>query len=189
MSLRWKSAHISFFGLFLVTILAYGFHRLSKIQESGPKVGQRVPSFALVDLTGNHITADQLAGRKYALLFFSVECPHCKSELAELNSLLPRLPRDLKLIVASLNAAEETRRFKETESLALDLYPQARSLAKQIGVKSVPLLLLVDKEGRIQHVQWGKRGGPFQELVFGRFERGESLDEGALRAAFKTDNQ
>ena len=171
--------------LTLLSIVGYGFDRIRQIKDKGPHVGQQMPDFELTDLDGNHLAAHNIRGQKYALLVFRVGCPHCQRELAGLNGLLPQLSGKFRVIAASLDTADETRKAKEDWRLAFNLYPRAADLARQLSLHEVPLLVLVDEEGRVRYVQGGDRDRAFQELVFKRFANNESLSDLSLRSAYE----
>jgi peroxiredoxin len=169
----------------LLVALGFGLEkarqRKSLAKSAPPRSGQEVPSFELTDLAGRAISARSLRGQKFALLFFNVGCSACRSELQELNRLLPAFPDNFTVIPASLNTFEETMMIKSEWGLDFDLYPAANNLAREMGVKMVPSLILVDEAGRIQHARTGYLSRAEQDFIFQRFLTGRSFSEGESR--------
>ena len=159
---------IGFLLLVVIGLFGYGLDRMNQSLNRTIHVGEEIPDFELTDLEGNRISRKDLSEQRYALLFFRVECNHCKSELMEINSLLPKSKEQFKFIAASLNRVEDTKKIKEELNLSFALYPNAGSLAKQLHLNSVPFLIIVDK-GRIQQLRNGKQDAASLATLFNIF--------------------
>ncbi len=61
---------------------------------TGPSVGQKAPDFSLPDIHGAPVTlSSTLAGRKGAVLYFTMWCPICDSHMSNMRStVLPAFP-------------------------------------------------------------------------------------------------
>lgn len=168
----------------LITLAGATFYALHRVRQEAVnrlRVGQPMLRFQLRDVDGNQVSEGMFSGHSYGLLFFRTDCGYCQQEVKAMDQLLPRFGGQLPLLAVSLNSVEETRRTREEWHLAMKPYAAAGALARDLGVKSVPMLVLVGADGRVAYIQPGERSHAFQALVFGRFLRGDSLSEAALR--------
>jgi peroxiredoxin len=170
--------------LALIGATFFGLHRVRQTLTCRLRPDQPMPSFRLTDGRGRQVLGEAFSGKKYGLLFFRVDCGHCRQEIIELDDLLHRFNGALPVVVASLSSPEETRRASEAWGLTLEPFHGAREIFKSIGGNGVPALVLVNEQGRIAYFQQGGRSGAFLALVFERFLRGEDLSEASLRAAW-----
>ena len=179
-----KSAYRVLFIFILFAIIAGGLYLVDRVTKRTTPVGRAMPAFALTSLNGNRISERDLCGKKYGLLLFSVDCRFCKDELAKIKPLIPAVSSRLPIIVASIDGIEDCQKITRDLSLPFDIYPNAKDLAKQLGVRSVPTIILVDARGNIAYIQSGSRNEKFLEIVFEMFTKGENLSKSLLRNAY-----
>lgn len=61
--------------------------------SAGPAVGQNAPAFAVSDISGATVTlASALAGRKGIVLYFTMWCPSCEEQTAQLQTMIVSFP-------------------------------------------------------------------------------------------------
>ena len=167
--------------IILTGVILYGLQQARQTAKSRLQMGLPMPDFQLRDEDGDLGSGRAFSGRNYGLLFFRADCEHCQRELMEIDRLLPQFAGRLPFLVVSLNSAEETRQAIEHWRLTMTPYFAPVALARSLGVRSVPLLVLVGADGRISYVQTGERSLSFQRTVFERFLQGDSLAEADLR--------
>ncbi len=64
--------------------------------SSGGNVSQKVPDFAVADITGATVTlASSLAGKKGAVFYFTMWCPICDSHMSNMRSTITPLFPDV----------------------------------------------------------------------------------------------
>jgi cytochrome c-type biogenesis protein len=124
-----------------------------------PEIGQPVPAYRTISLTGDSVSLDQARGRVVLLNVWATWCHPCREEIPILQALHERYAsRGLELVGVSVDARgeEETirefaRDFKMTYPLWLDPDERVQSTFLAIGV---PATFLIDREGvlRWRHV-------------------------------------
>jgi peroxiredoxin len=61
--------------------------------STGPSVGQNAAAFSVSDISGSTVTlASALAGRRGIVLYFTMWCPSCDEQTAQLQTMIPALP-------------------------------------------------------------------------------------------------
>ncbi len=165
----------------LAGAILYGLYQARQAAARRLQPGSLMPSFQLHDADGNLVTEKDFSGRNYGLLFYRTDCGYCQRELTEIDRLQPQFTGRLSILPVSLNSAEETRRAGEQWRLTMISYIAPATLAQELGVRSVPLLILVGADGRIAYVQSGERSPTFQLMVLERFLDGGGLAEADLR--------
>jgi peroxiredoxin len=133
------------------------------------KAGERAPIFMLQDLEGGRISLRDFCGKlrnpwknktKYNVIisFWATYCIPCKKEIPELEQLVQDYAETTKLLLISIDK-EGLKKVKPyiqqagyTSTVLLDKY---QVVAKKYGVKSVPALFLIDREGKIRFTIMG----------------------------------
>lgn len=122
-----------------------------------PVVGQSY-SFELKDLDGNIIKSKQLKGKVVVLDFWATWCSPCMQKMPELKMLYKQWHDD-GLEVVGINFDHNEKTCQEAiERLGLrwrnSIAPMNEDLRKiwmdAIGVKSLPRILIIDREGRLR---------------------------------------
>jgi thiol-disulfide isomerase/thioredoxin len=108
------------------------------------------PPVDLIDMNGQHWSADTLKGRLVVLNFWATWCAPCKEEMPSLQALHANDP--LKPLVIGVNVKESAstvHRFVQAQQLDFPvvLDPQGE-LARQWGVRIYPTTILIDPQGQ-----------------------------------------
>jgi peroxiredoxin len=164
-----------------LTAIVTKFHQP---QNDALKQGKRIPDFSLANSKNDRITNMDLRGRKFGLLFIRLDCDHCVDEMIGLRELLPIYRGQFELLIISLTEHERTELLRSQVGSGFEIYSLPADQVSRLKVGKVPSLVLVDEAGTISYLQVGRRNSQFQSVVFGRFVRGESLTDEALRAAY-----
>ncbi len=175
-------------GTLLVALLGLGGWAAMKLYDlRWQEAVSTLPAVDLMSLGGEPVAPGRFAGRKVALLFVSVDCDHCRREIAGLDRMREAQgARALRgeLTAITLEGASQAREFQQRLGIGIPLLAQGRALARAVGVRSVPTLVLVDAEGSIVYRHEGRRSARFVALVLARFERGEGLSKQELWASY-----
>jgi peroxiredoxin len=126
------------------------------------KVGKPAPDFSLPDLSGKPVTLSSYRGQKLVLMdFWATWCGPCRMAMPGLQELQDKF-KDRGLEILSINqgeTAEPVRNFiqrkKYTFHVVLD---QDGDVGGKYGVRGIPTLVLVNKEGVVQWLQVGYSG-------------------------------
>jgi peroxiredoxin len=170
---------------FCLAFVVFGIARVDRAGADRPAQNKPAPHFLLADSRGRRLAKDDMAGRKYGLLFFRADCDYCIDELKQMNELLPKYQGSFALLLVSSSDARSTEELKKRLGLFSDHYTAIGETLARFNVNGFPMLALVNERGEIAYTQMGMRSLEFQTLVFDRFMQGESLTDQALRAAYQ----
>ncbi len=119
--------------------------------EIGVQEGQQAPRFAALGLDGSSQGLAQLAGKPAVVVFWASWCGPCMAEVPHLQDLTGSYGDRVGIL--GVNVGEDPRLVASvvesramTWTIALDL---DKSLSSRFGVRSIPLVLVLDATGRI----------------------------------------
>jgi peroxiredoxin len=139
-------------------------HGGAAVHEMGNvKLGQSAPDFSTLDLSNNMVSLASFHGKKVVLLdFWATWCGPCRMEMVELQSLHDKF-KDKNFEILSLNQGETTdvvRPFIDRKKYGFHvLLDSGGAASAKYGVRAIPTLVLIDKEGVIQWLQVGYDSG------------------------------
>ncbi len=143
---------------FLLVTLTASFLSAPGPVDAAPRPGQPAPSFKVISITGQTISQDNYRGHVLILDFFATWCQPCRRlipHLVEMNRKYGQ--QGLQILGLSVDEGGE-RAFKTfTEEFQVN-YPLALagdSITADFGVRSVPIMYLIDKKGKIAEVYRG----------------------------------
>jgi thiol-disulfide isomerase/thioredoxin len=141
----------------LLLMMISGCSRLPSGSESGVQVGQPAPNFKLPDLYGHEISLDQYKGRVVLLDFWASWCGPCRIALPSVESLQKEFPSTLVFLAINLqDSKEEITDFVYKMGLKSQvLLDENGSVGKTYGAASIPLEVLIDKQGIVRFAQNG----------------------------------
>jgi peroxiredoxin len=112
-----------------------------------PKIGEPLPDFALRDINGNEVTAEDIRGRKTLAVFWSLTCPHCAAMMSDLKAWNDsRVENDPQLIVFSDGAVDDHKDVGIRAPVVLD---PGYKTSEKLGMFGTPSAVVVDEHGRI----------------------------------------
>lgn len=139
----------------LTTLLLFLSSGLS-YAETGHKVGQTAPGFALNSLASDRVTLNSLTAKGHVLLvFWATECVYCYAHIEDFNALHEQY-HDKGLTVAAINIAGESER--EVREYATDNGLKYLVLANRLDnldvaedyhVVGTPTLVLISPDNRV----------------------------------------
>jgi thiol-disulfide isomerase/thioredoxin len=116
-----------------------------------------LPEFALKDLAGQPLTAEQLSGRVVLVEFWATWCPPCRSTLDWLGELKRQYGDKVAILALAVESPED-----QIRSAAVSLNPALRvaitdaATAQAFGnITSVPTMFLFDRSGKTARVIYG----------------------------------
>jgi peroxiredoxin len=123
------------------------------------RVGRPAPAFAGKDLSGRTVSLESLRGRPALLDFGSIFCPNCHETIREFARLEKAYrDTDLQLVVVTDGAASvETMRnfFGNLNATYTVIRDRDQSVTKAFGVKYIPFLVAVDRDGVVRKLHFG----------------------------------
>jgi hypothetical protein len=126
--------------------------------------GRLAPQFSTVDLWGDTVSSESLAGTPTTMLFVSPDCSTCSVTLAELQPLVKDTTRGLVVVCSGDN--------DECRQLALDYGLTVPMVADEDGelnglfaVSGTPLAVRISANGVIESYGEPARGEEFERLI------------------------
>jgi len=127
------------------------------------------PSFSMTTIDGGQINSAGLRGRVVVLAFWATWCPACRRELPELDQLYRRYRSNSSVsfwgvdVLSNGETAEKAQEFMRKARYALPVAFANEKSSEDFGGDGLPLLIIIDKSGRIRLVHNGyDRSEPLQ---------------------------
>lgn len=121
-------------------------------------VGQAVESVQFPSLHERApITIGGASAAKQAVLFFTVECPHCQRELLNFEELFRRYQKLINFVAVSLSDPTKTQNFMRDRAFSFPVViDENRKGKERFRVMSVPALYLIDEHGILRQRRFGE---------------------------------
>lgn len=140
--------------LLIVAIPFIGFSLYTSIGKVSS--GEKAPDFTLPDTSGKAVTLSQFKGKYVLIDFWASWCKDCRIENKNLVKVYKKFANK-DLVVLSVSLDFNKANWKETiikdelnwPNHVSDLKKWQSPVAKLYGVKSIPSVFLVDREGNI----------------------------------------
>ncbi|MGC3980704.1 MAG: TlpA disulfide reductase family protein [Steroidobacteraceae bacterium] len=134
--------------------------------SSAPTAAEVAPDFALRSLSGSNIRLSEYRGSVVLLGFWARWCGDCRQAMQALNSVQAKYER-AGLITLGINVDDSFEQAASmTQSLGLQfpvLVDTDKTASSLFNLKSMPLLVLIDRDGRVRYSHGGFERG--QELL------------------------
>lgn len=133
----------------------------------------QIPALVLKDINGKTVDVSRLAkqGKPLVLTFFATWCKPCLSELNAIRDLYPdwREETGVELVAVSIDRGQDVAKVKplaDTEGWEYTvLLDPEEELQRALGVRSVPRMFILDRNGRIVDDRLGYAPGSEAELI------------------------
>lgn len=134
----------------------------------------QLPSVTLKDINGKTVCTDTLSnnGKPFIISFFATWCKPCNRELTAISEVYNEWQEEtgVKLIAVSIDQAQNINKVKPLvdqhewpyETVLLD--PNSE-LKRQLGIQTIPYVLIVDGQGKIVYKHNGYAEGAEEELI------------------------
>ena len=120
------------------------------------KPGVKAPDFTLNDINGKPLKISSFRGRQVVLVFWASWCPDCRAEVPQLKALHASAnPEKVAFVSVSFDRTLEALQAYVNENYlpGVQLYDPAgkkeSKVAASYGVKWIPSLYLLDKDGKV----------------------------------------
>lgn len=142
----------------LATIIAASLLNAPGSVDAAPRPGQHMPNFKVTSIAGQTISPDNYRGHVLILDFFATWCQPCRQSIPHLVEMNRKYGRQ-GLQILGLSVDEDGERMVKsfTDEFRVN-YPLAlagNSTTAEFGVRSVPIMFLIDKKGNIAEVYRG----------------------------------
>ena len=126
--------------------------------DAAPRSGQPAPNFKVISTSGQTISQENYRGHVLILDFFATWCQPCRQSIPHLVEMNRKYGKQ-GLQILGLSVDEEGERAVKTFTDEFRVnYPLALagdSTTVDFGIRSVPIMYLVDKKGKIVEVYRG----------------------------------
>ncbi len=114
--------------------------------------GQPAPAFNLFALTGQPVSTEGLKGSVVVIDFWATWCPPCRESLPFLNELHRKYAKQ-GLQIIGMNVDEGSERdlkaFIAEKGLGYTMVMAPRKLQNDYGVRALPVMFILDKQGKV----------------------------------------
>ena len=119
--------------------------------------GDAVPKLKLISLKSNEVSLEGFGGKQLALLFFSVDCPHCQKEISNFERLQKLFAEKITFLSVSLNERKKTEGYLKAHGLTVEtLLDEQGEARRAFGIDEIPALFLVDGDLTVKHREIGE---------------------------------
>lgn len=137
--------------------------------EAPVRVGDVPPADLGRDSRGRKIDLNEHRGKVVIVTFWASWCGPCMKELPVLENAQRAAGSD-RLTVVAINFKEDRERFKQmmrqTRDLQLTFGHDPRgTLSQAFGVKGIPHMLMIDRDGTVAHIHIGYNESQLPRLV------------------------
>ena len=148
---------ITSFWLVLVTALICSHCTRTPGTSEEVTVGRPAPLFQLNDLYGREISLSQYRGKVVILDFWATWCGPCRMSMPLLEKLQEENPGSLKLLAINLEEPlDQVRDYVARQNIrSTVLLDEEGKVGRIYGSESIPMQVLIDKEGIVRDVQVG----------------------------------
>ena len=145
----------------LLVLIGLAFSALAS-RAADELAGAEAPDFVLKSMTGENLRLSEYRGEVVLINFWASGCGDCRESMPALNDLFERY-REVGFQLLSVNMDRDREdAFEMAASLGMShpvLFDQGRKVSKQYEVATLPMMLFVDREGVVRHVNNGYRRG------------------------------
>ena len=129
-------------------------------------VGQEIPSFTAVDISGGRFAAEQLLGRSTVVLFVSPNCSSCMLTLEELAAVGKKTNGNVLVVCGERE--ENCRHLAQDYQLTVPvIVDEDDSIRQLFDVSGAPTAVLLNPNNRVVSYGHPVRGGELQQLMNG----------------------
>lgn len=142
----------------LLVLIAASFLSAPGPVDAAPRQGQPVPDFRVTSTSGQAISQKNYRGYVLILDFFATWCPPCRQSIPHLVELNRKYGKQgLQILGMSVDedGKEAVKSFGDEFRINYPLALAGDSTVADFGIRSVPVMYLMDKKGKIVEVYRG----------------------------------
>lgn len=136
--------------------------------QAAPQLGGQPPVDLGVDQQGDAVRVSDFAGKALVITFWATWCPYCLKELPVLHNIQNKVGKD-RLQVIAVNTEEHEVFRRATRVLAklnvLHTRDLDRASQNAYGVKGLPHMVIVGRDGKITAIHTGYGEGALTQIA------------------------
>ena len=136
----------------VLTISVLVIALLSGCTEKGAQRDRHAADFTLQDMSGKSITLSDYKGKVVVLEFWATWCPPCRASVPGLEKLHTTFKdKGVAVLAVSVDQGgwDEVRSFIASNGITYTVLKGTDDVAAEYQVRSIPMLLVIDKQGNI----------------------------------------
>jgi thiol-disulfide isomerase/thioredoxin len=135
-------------------------------RERGLTIGARPPELHTDRFSGpDPVSIGQLRGRVVVVDFWATWCGPCRQIMPTLDSLHRRHHDDgLTVLGVSSESRDDVQRFMTARPVEYTLALDAGGTTFRYGVRSIPTIVVVDRQGNVREIMRGVNGDRLRQL-------------------------
>lgn len=136
-----------------------------------PRTGQPSPNFKVVTTSGQSVSLDNYRGHVLVIDFFATWCIPCRSSiphLVEMNRKYGKQGLQVLGLSADEDGEKDVREFAGQYRINYPLALAGEAVQADFGIRSVPVMYIVDKKGKIVEIYRGfsdEMGNSMERLI------------------------
>jgi peroxiredoxin len=123
-----------------------------------PSKGQPAPAFKVVTTSGQPVSMDNYQGRVLVVDFFATWCQPCRKSIPHLVKMNQKYGKQ-GLQILGMSADEDGEKvvtpFAAEHHINYPLALAGETVTDAFGVRSVPVMIVIDKKGKVAEVYRG----------------------------------
>ena len=119
-----------------------------------------VKNYVFNDWDGNEVTISDFEGSIVVLDFWETWCGPCLSAFPGFERAISDYPEDIVVIAATVgwqDGRNDAIKFRDEMDYSF-IYVDGSELSEELGFRSIPYKIIIDREGNIESVQTGSAG-------------------------------
>lgn len=144
-------------GIFLTLGTKPGLAMDPMIKQVNPLIGAKAPAFTLPDLNAKDYRLDELRADKNTILFFwATWCPHCRTQLKEIQANQEKfISKNVQIVlIDSGERKEQVTKYLNQLGVTLNVYLDLDGrVSDQYQIIGLPTFIFINQQGVITAVE------------------------------------
>lgn len=141
--------------LLLISIATYSQTKYFSSEPLAEYKDKEFPKFDLNTLTDGKFDSEQLKGKPTMINFWFTKCVPCIEEMPVLNKIREKYKDDVNFVAITFEKKEDVQNFLKKHPFDFLHLIEAKDFADQLGIKTYPMNLFLDKNGVLKYVKGG----------------------------------